>query len=130
MTPVVTPSDAAAPDAVPVPTGPHVQVQYVRAATRTFKVSLPAPAPPNLRLCAHFHEEPEGVWARVDEIDVAAEGESLDEAFRNLIATIRSWLEYLREDAPELTDQLRGQARYLPLLDAPEFSWFRSIKLD
>lgn len=91
---------------------------------------MPAPAPPELRVTARFAQEEGGVWASVPELDIAAEGESLGEALVSLIETMREWLTYLSEEAPPLTPELESQRRYVALLDAPEFSWFRRIELD
>ncbi len=131
MTPVVvTPSHVIPEDLAPVSTGPPVHLTYEREEIRSFRVDLPAPAPPELRVNAHFGIEETGAWASVPELDISAEGEDLGDALRNLISTTRDWLSYLREEQPELSEALRAQERYVPLHDAPEFSWFKSIKLD
>ena len=130
MTPVVTPSHAVAPELLPSPTEPTGKVRYQTVPLPTFRVRLPAPAPPELRVTARLAHEEGGVWASVPELDLAAEGEGLDDALVSLIGTMREWLTYLREEAPPLTPGLESQRRYVRLLDAPEFSWFRRIELD
>jgi hypothetical protein len=39
-----------------------------------------------------------------------------------------AWLSYLRDEQPDLGPDIAGQARYMPLIDAPVFSWFKSFR--
>jgi len=93
-------------------------------------VWLPAPAPPEIRVSAQFQVEDGGAWVSVPELDISAEGDDPAAALRNVISAIREWLSYVRDERPDLAEELQGQARYVPLLDAPEFSWFKSIALN
>ncbi len=64
----------------------------------------------------------------ISELDVSADGVDLEDAFRNVISAAREWLGYLQDEQPELGAEIASQARYLPLLEAPVFSWFKSFK--
>jgi hypothetical protein len=130
---VVTPSEPLAdagdygPDGTEL--GSEQSVKYLaRADVRSYMVRLPAPAPRQLRVSLELGQEENGVWARVPELDVSAEGEGVAEAFGNVIAATRAWLAYLQEAQPELGPEIAGQARYLPLLEAPVFSWFKHFR--
>lgn len=123
-----TPSEA--PGATDRPTRTEAKsVGYLppRDAVR-FTVRLARPAPPNLRVAIQLgNEEAAGVWARIEELNVTAEGENASEAFSNVVAAARAWLTYLRDEQPALSQDIAPQARYIPLLDAPVFSWFRKF---
>jgi hypothetical protein len=97
---------------------------------KRYSVHIARPAPRELRIAVHFGKESDGVWAHIDELDVAAEGKDVNEAFRNLVSSAREWLLYLREESPDLAPELKDQTRYAPLLDAPVFSWFRDFRFD
>ncbi|MFL5941720.1 MAG: hypothetical protein ACJ75L_00455 [Gaiellaceae bacterium] len=91
----------------------------------SYKLRLPNPAPPELRVTLAGGPEGQGWWMRIDELDITAEGADALEAFRNLLSAARAWLSYLKENEPDLADDLVPQARYVALLEAPVFSWFR-----
>lgn len=93
----------------------------------SYRVHLPAPAPPELRVRLEFGREEHGVWAHIPELDISAEGADVSKAFTAVIAASRTWLTYLRDGDEELGPELRGQERYVALLDAPIFSWFRDF---
>ena len=92
-------------------------------------VRLPEPAPQHLQMLIEFGQEEHGVWAHIAELDLSAEGPSLVDALRDVINAAQEWLEYLKEEQPELSPQLVDQARYVALLDAPMYSWFRAFRL-
>ncbi len=68
------------------------------------------------------------MWAHIEELDVSAEGPDLEKAFRNVLAAARDWLSYINEESPNLAPELADQARYVALLEAPVFSWFREFR--
>jgi hypothetical protein len=103
--------------------------RYQERVLERYSVRIPKGAPPELRVVLSFGQEPDGVWAHIDEFDVSAEGEDLLEAFRNVLSAAHEWLSYVREEQPDLAPALAAQARYAALLDAPEFSWFSEIRL-
>lgn len=103
--------------------------RYLYQEFERYIVRIPAPAPPELRMTLQLGQEGDaGVWAHIEELDVSAEGRSVDDAFRNVLAAAREWLTYVRDENPELAPELAHQARYLPLLAAPPFSWFREFR--
>ena len=125
----VTPSGVPdARSAVDSGTGGSIRVRYAHAELDHYLVRIAPPAPPELRVSVQFGQEEGGVWAHIDEFDVSAEGEHFGEAFRNVVSAAKEWLSYVREEAPDLAPELAKQERYVPLLDAPVFSWFKSFR--
>jgi hypothetical protein len=107
-----------------------VRAESTAAPLHRYTVRVPRPAPPSLRVTLQLGQEEAGVWARIIELDVAGEGETLREALEDVLRAARDWLEYLRDEAPELGEDLRDQERFVPLLDAPVFSWFRAFRFE
>lgn len=97
-------------------------------ASPGYSVSAVGRAPAGLRVTLQLRQEEHGVWARIDELDVSAEGADVFEALRNIIAAARDLLAYLQDEAPDLAEDLKVQARYVPLLEAKPSSWFRATK--
>lgn len=114
-------------ESAPVPTGTEdVVVSYERReAPTSYRLQIPRPAPPELRVTLELGTEGDFIWARIPELDITAEGQTVGEALRNIFSAARAWLEYVRDDQPDLAEELRSQARFTGLLDAPEFSWFK-----
>jgi hypothetical protein len=113
----------------PIGTGrPQVLIRYHQAEVKRYSVRIAQPAPLELQISMELGQEENGVWAHIPELDVSAEGADALEAFRNVLAATRDWLGYVRDEHPELAPELARQERYVPLLDAPVFSWFKSFK--
>lgn len=93
----------------------------------TYRVHLPAPAPSELRVSLELGREESGVWAHIPEFDISAEAHDLNEAFHAVIAAAREWLSFIQDEQVELAPELQGQAKYVVLLDAPVFSWFKGF---
>ena len=106
----------------------RVRIRYAEPEVERYRIRLPAPAPREVRVSLEFGKEEGGVWAHIDELDVSAEGEDLRTAFRNVIAATNDWLSYIRDESPDLAPDLAAQERYVALLDAPVFSWFREFR--
>lgn len=106
------------------------QGKTVRYAGSPFRyvVQVPAPAPAEIQVHLELGAEDNGVWAHIPELDVSAEGAHAAEALGNVVSAARDWLRYIQEEGPQLSDELSSQAQYVALLDAPEFSWFRSVE--
>jgi len=98
-----------------------------RTQMESYWVRLERPAPLELRMRLEVGQEEGGVWAHIPELDISAEAGDLDHAFRAVVLAARDWLSYLRDEQVELAPALNEQAKYVALLDAPEFSWFRDI---
>ncbi len=73
-------------------------------------------------------KEDAGYWAHIDELDVSGEGASAQEAFAAAVRAARDWLVYLKEENPDLSEELAAHRHHLELLDAPLFSWFKSFQ--
>jgi len=130
MTPVMTPSEEAPTRLLyrEVMTGSGSARYEANAPFKVELVRLPKSAPRGIRVSLELGMEDAGVWAHIVELDVAAEGENAADAFRAVLAAAREWLSYVRDEQPELAPELGDQERYVPLLDAPVFSWFKSFR--
>jgi hypothetical protein len=123
VTPTGIPSSASPDPGRRVTSGAPVH-EFIR-----YQLHLPAPAPANLRVSLRLGKEDDGVWAHIGELDVSAEGANISEAFLNVLAAAREWLAYIRDDEPDLAEDLAAQVQYVRLLEAPPFSWFKTIEL-
>ena len=94
--------------------------------THSYSVSAVDLAPPELRLTLRLRREDDAIWARIDELDVSAEGTDVFDALRGIIGAVRDLLGYLRDETSPLAPDLEAQARFVPLLDARPSSWFRT----
>jgi hypothetical protein len=108
----------------PVSRSPSEHAREVRG----YSIPVPPPAPVSVRFDVEIGREAGGYWASAPELDLTAEGVEAGEAFLNLIHAIRDWLGYIQEERPPLSEELAAQARYVALLDAPLYSWFRGIR--
>ncbi len=95
----------------------------------SYIVRVQTPAPEELRVTLEVGREEGGAWARIPALDLTGEGADYPEAFRNLLSAAYAWLTYLRDEQPDLADDLASQTRYAALLDAPVFSWFESAAI-
>jgi hypothetical protein len=115
VTPSAVPSGHAS---APTLTGSYTLRPSERRLVHTLRVPIPK-MPAELRLSLEVGSEADGVWARIPELDVSAEGSDVAEAMKGVLAAAREWLAYLRDEAPELTPELADQRRYVELLDLP-----------
>lgn len=106
----------------------QARTRYVIVDVKVEQVRLPQPAPQHLQVLVEFGQEEDGVWAHIPELDVSAEGPMLVDALRDVISAAHEWLEYLRDEQPELSPGLADQVRYVQLLDTPVYSWFRAFR--
>lgn len=102
-------------------------VRYVVPPTvETFKVRVPwLRVPSELLLSVEAASENGAFYMRAIEVDVAVEGETPLEALLDLLAAVRGWLEYLREEMPKLAPDLEPQRRYVALLNYEPSGWIR-----
>ena len=121
----ITPSDAPVRFREVSTGGP---ARYEERTMRVERVLVPAGAPQEIRVTLELGKEDSGVWAHIVELDVSAEGADALEALRGVLSAAREWLSYIRDERPELAPELGDQERYVPLLDAPTFSWFRDFR--
>jgi hypothetical protein len=128
VTAVITPSGVPNTEDRPATGTQPFRFRYQHAEVKRYSVQIARPAPAELQVSLELGQEDDGVWAHIPELDVSAEGSDANEAFRNVLAATREWLSYVRDEQPELAPELAPQERYVPLLDAPIFSWFKSFK--
>ena|SRR5271154_7356050 len=95
---------------------------------RVERVILPASAPREIQVTLELGKEEAGVWAHIVELDVSAEGADAREAFSAVLSAAREWLAYIRDEQPALAPELGDQQRYVPLLESPVFSWFKTFR--
>lgn len=93
-----------------------------------YRISARDLAPADLRVTLELGQDEGGVWARISELDVTAEGGDVQSALRNVVAAARDLLTYLRDEEPQLAPDLQGQSRYVPLLDTKPHGWFKLTK--
>jgi hypothetical protein len=125
----VTPSEVPDTRGRPaVGTRANVTFRYHQVEMSRYSVPIARPAPSELQVSLELGQEEGGVWAHIPELDISAEGADALEAFRNVLGATRDWLGYLRDEHPQLAGDLAAQERYVALLEAPIFSWFKSFK--
>ncbi len=128
------PSPAGGIRKFPAPTSAPTQqfsVHYnLEQQHRTFNVAVPKSPPEELLLNVEAAVENGAVFMRAIEVDVAVEGETHQEAVQSLARTIMGWLEFLREEEPELAPDLEPQRGYIELLRYHPLTWFKSIRID
>ena len=105
----------------------RARVTYNPSTAARFVVCVPAPARADLQVGLELGREENGVWAHIPELDLSAEGSDVGEAFSNVVAAVRDWLAYVREEGPQRAPELAAQEQYVDLLDAPVFSWFKAF---
>jgi hypothetical protein len=128
VTAVVTPSGVPNTEERPATGTQPYRFRYQHAEVKHYRVHIAPPAPAELQVTLELGKEDNGVWAHIPELDVSAEGTDALEAFRNVLAATREWLSYIQEEQPDLAVELARQEKYVPLLDAPIFSWFKRFK--
>jgi predicted RNase H-like HicB family nuclease len=70
----------------------------------------------------------EGGWiARAPQLDALGHGETMLAAVQNLLDAVAEYLEFLRDDEPELAPDIAHHLDYLLLLKVPRMSWFGSV---
>lgn len=70
----------------------------------------------------------EGGWiARTPELDALGHGGTMDAAIQNLLDAVAEYLEFLRDDEPELAPDIAHHLDYLLLLKVSQMSWFGSV---
>jgi hypothetical protein len=129
--PVITPSGAPVASGPASGTDAELSIRYHGRSQGQFvsyQVKIAAPAPKSIRVSLELGREEDGVWAHIPELDVSAEGANVEEAFRNVYSVARDWLAYIREESPDLGPDVADQARYVALIDAPVFSWFKDFR--
>lgn len=124
----VTPSGVPGRRALRYVTTSKAPAKYKESGAVRYVVHVPASAPPEIQVQLELGEEEAGVWAHIPELDVSAEGADAAEALSNILCAAREWLAYIREEGPQLAPQLAEQQRYVGLLDAEAFSWFKSFR--
>lgn len=74
------------------------------------------------RLRVRFERTDEGFVVDVPELNVFGYGESLPDAFLDLLDAVREYLLAIKDQ--ELAPEIEHHARYVKLLDLPERNWF------
>jgi hypothetical protein len=91
---------------------------------------ITSPRPPeDLLLNVEMSFENQVVYMRAVEVDISTEGETPQEALQGLVGGIKEWLEFLREEQPELVADPEEQRRYVNLLRYSPDTWFKSVHI-
>jgi hypothetical protein len=116
------------PSTTPSDHGEHYSVHYEigERPSRTFMVVAPKRPSEDLLLSVEIAEENGAFYMRAVEVDVSVEGDNPSETLQDLSASVREWLEYLREEEPALASDLENQRRYVALLRFDSSTWFKA----
>ena len=79
------------------------------------------------RLTISVRPSDEGWIARAPQLNAIGYGATPDDALDDLRDAIEQYLEFLRDDEPQLAPAVAHHATYVQLLDAPRAVWFASI---
>jgi hypothetical protein len=82
------------------------------------------------RLSAVLRRGDRGWIARAPDLDGLGYGDSEVAALDDLAESIRQYLEFLRDDQPDLAPAIAHHAGYVGLLDTPQWSWFISVSVE
>jgi len=82
-----------------------------------------------LRLRAVLSRTDEGFVAEVPELNVLGYGPDRQRALDDLRDAVRDYLVIVRDNDAGLAPSVAHHAAYVPLLDAPEESWFAAVDL-
>jgi hypothetical protein len=123
-------AESSQPRSTPYEGDESLLVRYrVPEAVWTFSV-ITSPRPPeDLLLNVEMSFENQVVYMRAVEVDISTEGETPQEALQGLVGGIKEWLEFLREEQPELVADLEEQRRYVNLLRYSPDTWFKSVHI-
>lgn len=70
-------------------------------------------------------------WVAIaSEVGALGYGESVPEAVEDLLDAIEQYLEFLREERPELAPEVANHADYVSLLGTPRGLWLASVKVN
>ncbi len=101
-----------------------LRISYPKAkpSNNTYPVTIES-----ARLSAVLRPSEQGWIARAPALKALGYGPSPEEALEDLGDSVEQYLEFLREDAPQLGLAVAHHAAYVQLLDAPRAVWFASV---
>ncbi len=110
-----------------VPLADGFRLRY--AAVEQSPGSYPAVIEP-VRLSAVLRRSERGWVARAAVLAAVGYGLSREAALDDLRDSIEQYLEFLRDDRPQLAVSVAHHGAFVSLLDVPRDSWFASVSLD
>jgi predicted RNase H-like HicB family nuclease len=108
---------------------------------QSLALHYPRPAPPepptssyavymSPRLSALVRPGEAGWIAEAPDLDGLGHGATVRAALEDLAESIEQYLEYLRDDSPELAPAIAHHRAYVELLDTPHELWFGFVSVD
>jgi predicted RNase H-like HicB family nuclease len=81
------------------------------------------------RLSAVLRRSEDGWIARAPDLNALGHGDSAEAALDDLAESIGQYLEFLRDDRPELAPAIAHHGGYISLLQVPQGTWFASVDI-
>lgn len=81
------------------------------------------------RVSAVVRRSERGWIASAHDLNALGYGDSGSAALNDLAESIKQYLEFLRDDEPDLAPAISHHADYVGLLDTPQRSWFASVSV-
>jgi predicted RNase H-like HicB family nuclease len=81
------------------------------------------------RLSAVVEQGAETWTARVPELNGLGYGETSEQALEMLRESLEQYLEYLRDEKPDLAPEIAHHAAFIHLLKTPPMLWFASVSV-
>jgi predicted RNase H-like HicB family nuclease len=93
-------------------------------ASTSYRVALS----PRLRIGLRQSEQ--GWIASAPELNALGDGDTAEAAMESLGDSIEQYLEYVRDDKPQLAPAIAHHAAFVALLHVPRALWFASVSFD
>lgn len=120
-------AERAAPETTPFG-GSRIRYRYLsEPAAGVFLIRVPIRPPADVLLDVVMSEENGTVAMNAVDLDVAVEEKDHASAVLQLMDAVQDWLEYLRDEAPELAPELVSQRRFVELLEYDRGTWFKAL---
>jgi predicted RNase H-like HicB family nuclease len=84
----------------------------------------------SVRLSALVRPGETGWIAEAPDVDGLGHGATVQAALEDLTESVEQYLEYLRDDRPELAPAIGHHRAYVELLDTPRELWFAFVSVD
>jgi hypothetical protein len=99
----------------------------ISAEAHSFRFPVPALPPRDLLLKIAVSQENGTVTMLAVDFDIAAKGDNPADTLGQLMGAVEEWLEYLRDEAPDLDANLAPQRRFVDLLKYDRGTWFKLV---
>ena len=123
----IDPAEIAEPDIAQPEGAPPIRVRYptYEASDSSYAARIEP-----IRLLAIVRPTEHGYIAHAAVLNALGYGDTPGSALDDLADSIRQYLEFIRDDEPQLAASVAHHARYVSLLEMPRGSWFAWVRLD